>query len=744
MINKRKKTIKLLFILSLFSYLNLAPEQAFSYDMTAPPKDYGSNFQSINNKPYTTQYLDESDVYYKKGLAHYKANRYTKAIEAFQKSLELAPDRTTTRVNLAVSYINRGNYYYNTGTSNLETAANDYRSAIYYLQYDKYVPNKKFVKDNLDIAQTNLTNIFTDLNLKKDKDSRFKLAKALRGQGKFRESIVEFNNALKGNNSDASILEALGDISLLINNNKKAITYYKKAATYDLGNKDLHLKMAKAMGSLGDIDNSAKEYSIALNSSGEENKEEIINALEEIWIKKIQQNPLDASAHMNLGVILQKKGNFEEAYREYREAEKYNPNDVTIRLNMGTLFQAQKNYKMAIKAYDTIIQVKPKNTLAHYYKGTALKELGKIDKAIKEFQFVLNKEPNNMNAKEALFDTVKLYKNPEDIGRVLSAFAKNNPRDAYSQFKYAFHLHSLNQINPAMHYYQRTVKIDPKYVDAYLNIASILKQQNKVQESINTLNRALNILPGNQKIDEMLSLIKSETTASRYQLALEKHNKGEYLTAIQEYLNIIEISQPNADLYVNLGAAYQALKEADKALDAYTQATKIDNKNSTAYYYLGTILYSQKKYEEALNAYQKALALAPKDENIKQAIDSSKKVITENILTKGIKEFNNNQYKQALLTFNTASISDSENAYVYYYRGMVYDALKKYPLAISDYKLAIKNDPTLSFAYYALAVDYDNLANYTQAKKWYKQFIDNSENKSDEYVIYSKQRIQEL
>ena len=89
-------------------------------------------------------------------------------------------------------------------------------------------------------------------------------------------------------------------------------------------------------------------------------------------------------------------------------------------------------------------------------------------------------------------------------------------------------------------------------------------------------------------------------------------------------------------------------------------------------------------------------------------------------------------------------MKDPNNGYVYYYRGMVYDALKKYQLAIADYKLAVKYKSDISYAYYAVAVDYDTLKNYPEAKKWYRFFIENTPDKTDQYVKYSKDRIKQI
>ncbi|NLF83159.1 MAG: tetratricopeptide repeat protein [Candidatus Gastranaerophilales bacterium] len=708
------------------------------------PNSFKNTFRDLDagDSDYGT-YLDESDVYYKKGMDFYEANEYTKAIEFLEKAINIAPDRIKTRTNLAVIYINRGTYYFNK-EKNYENAANDYRNAIYYLKYDGYKPTTAIAKENLEIAYKNLDNVVSVIKANNTGFTRLNAAKTLRGQGKFKEAVVEYEEALKASPSNIAICEALGDLYRALMKPKQAANYYKLAVDANPDNSSLRLKYARMLNDSGNGDIAAKEFNVALDKAKDDQKKDILQSLENIWIQKIRQNPQDASAHMNLGVVLQKKGDLDGALREYKIAESINPNDITTRLNIVTLYQAKKDYKTAIKAYNTILQVKPDHLLAHYYMGTVLRDSGLINDAIKEFQIVLRAEPDNAAAKEALFDTVSRFSNTEDITNTLSLFAQNNPRDAIAQFKYAFHLHSIGKLDEAMDYYQRTINADPKYVDAYLNIANIYKQRNQIPLAISTLDKAKALMPDNKQVNDMLASIKSETTSYKYQQALDYHTDGEYAKAIDIYKSIIAMNQADSDLYVNLGAAYQGLNNHDEAIKAYQQAIKLDNKNATAHYYLGTVYFNKENFDLAIKSYNTALTYEPSNENIKKAIDAAKQGIVDKYIKKATNEYNQKKYNDALLTLNTALMNTTDNAELYYQRGLVYDALGKYQLAIADYKSAVKYNPDMELAYYAMAVDYDTIKNYVEAKKWYQKFIKEANNQNDEYVQYAKKRLTQI
>ena len=100
-------------------------------------------------------------------------------------------------------------------------------------------------------------------------------------------------------------------------------------------------------------------------------------------------------------------------------------------------------------------------------------------------------------------------------------------------------------------------------------------------------------------------------------------------------------------------------------------------------------------------------------------------------------------YTAALTKFNEVLKKEVNNAYAYYYRGLIYDEQKQTKQAISDYLNVLKNSKDFPIVNYLAAIDYDTLENYKEASKYYKKFI--SEYKtSDEYLKYAQARAKEL
>ena len=114
---------------------------------------------------------------------------------------------------------------------------------------------------------------------------------------------------------------------------------------------------------------------------------------------------------------------------------------------------------------------------------------------------------------------------------------------------------------------------------------------------------------------------------------------------------------------------------------------------------------------------------------------------TENEIIK--KKFLQRRFFECIDLCNNAIQENSNNAFAYYYRALIYDEQKKTELAIKDYLNVVKNTKELPIVNYMLGVDYDSIEKYKEAYKYYNEFI-SSYTTDDEYLKYAKTRAEEL
>ena len=95
----------------------------------------------------------------------------------------------------------------------------------------------------------------------------------------------------------------------------------------------------------------------------------------------------------------------------------------------------------------------------------------------------------------------------------------------------------------------------------------------------------------------------------------------------------------------------------------------------------------------------------------------------EKLLEQGVEKLQQEDFLGALETFTEAIRLDSNNADIYYLRGITYSQVKSYQRAVEDYKQAIRLNPNFAEAYFKQGVAYSKLENLEKALESYNQVI---------------------
>src|SRR4029077_19160131 len=90
----------------------------------------------------------------------------------------------------------------------------------------------------------------------------------------------------------------------------------------------------------------------------------------------IELFPGDVKARNNLGMLLLKKGDLEEAVREFRQAVKLDPKLGMIHVNLGLALRGLGHREEAIGEFRKAIDFDPKDGRAYGGRGQALLEQG--------------------------------------------------------------------------------------------------------------------------------------------------------------------------------------------------------------------------------------------------------------------------------------------------------------------------------------------------------------------------------
>ena len=666
----------------------------------------------------------------------YLANGQTSsAITEFKSALRINYKDNSARIQIINAYLARGQHYAN-NEKNWEKAADDYRSALFYMQMYPEGENVQ-VSSAIGPVTQNLNTCLNMMNFDRTPKSRFQKAKELRAEGNFSAAAYEFNQSLGEQSQVKSCYRQTGDIMKILGNEPKATEYYRKAIAVDPTDISLRLAYAKLLDKLGSEEAAVEEYNYILTKSTD--NKDVLFALEKIYKKKLEDSPSDADLNANLGAILQKQNKYDEALEHYKKAEQLSPSNVNTRINVGTLYQQKGDYKTAIIAYDSVLILEPDNINANLYKAQCKAALGDEKTAQELYKKVLALDPGNEIIQAQMFDSAK---KTMSVPAFLDYIAKNNNGADTTDmlYSYAIDLHKEGKYDDAKTIYQYLLPKD-KTGEIHLNLAIVENQSKNYMQALEILSKAQKTYPENEQITKAIADINDTMRNEQLDIAAKAFNAKDYQAAIAEYSKIIP---PTSDTMLAIASAYQNLEDNENAILYYKKAFELKPTDSEIAYYIAA-LYADSEDWDSSEAYaQKSLLLNKNNKEAQTLLAEIKKQNDSQALNQAISLFDAEKYEQSLPLLNQVLNSDTNNAYALYYRAMIYDSQKKLAEAIADYKKAISINPTdLKIINYNIAVDYDTLEKYNEACSYYDKYA-SSDVPDDEYKTYAADRSKEL
>jgi tetratricopeptide (TPR) repeat protein len=147
---------------------------------------------------------------------------------------------------------------------------------------------------------------------------------------------------------------------------------------------------------------------------------------------------------------------------------------------------------------------------------------------------------------------------------------------------------------------EESIKVDDKYALAHARLAEAYAELDYTDKAKDELLRISMLVPDRTALPQVDAL---------YFDAINSLVANDAAQAVEDYTQIAELMPERAEVYVDLGRAYEKNEDIDNALKNYVEATRHDAQYATAYLRAG-ILYSRKQdVASANNAFDKAESL---------------------------------------------------------------------------------------------------------------------------------------
>jgi Tfp pilus assembly protein PilF len=186
----------------------------------------------------------------------------------------------------------------------------------------------------------------------------------------------------------------------------------------------------------------------------------------------------------------------------------------------------------------------------------------------------------------------------------LQKFIAEKPDVAYAHFQLAYAYTALRRADDARAEYQRTIALDPKMSEAYLNLGLLLSQSEPASAVV-PLSKAVELLPAQSR--------------PRILLGMAQERSGDLPGAANSFEGAVHLDPGDTDATLHLAALYLQLKRPADAEPKFRAVLDAKPDSTVAARGLAESLDADSK-AEAAEAYRKYLSLQPGDAAIRSRL----------------------------------------------------------------------------------------------------------------------------
>jgi len=321
-------------------------------------------------------------------------------------------------------------------------------------------------------------------------------------------------------------------------------------------------------------------------------------------------NPRDANQVLQLGMVLQAHDQFQAAAQCYSRAYSLGSKRFETPYFWGQALASMGDYRGAAERLRQALAIRPRSLPARLKLAEVLRESGESASSAELYRQVLNETPENATAHYGLGRSLDGADAITEFGKALALF----PRYGAAQFALATAYRKIGETKKAQEAladYERDKTLVPPLDDpemaavraldlsatGLLSQAADLEKEGRLAEALERHNRAIAMDP--KLVDAYVNLI---SLYGRLQRDFE---------AEQAYHQAIALDPNRAEAYYNFGVFCFERQRLGDAKTAFEAAVGLNPRHAEALHNCAVISEREGKWEQAAALYHRALGIKP-------------------------------------------------------------------------------------------------------------------------------------
>jgi len=347
------------------------------------------------------------------------------------------------------------------------------------------------------------------------------------------------------------------------------------------------------------------------------------------YTNALKADPGNAGYWYELGKIRFLAKQYQGAVEALQTSIKIDGTNPAADYLLGGSYFNMKDDKRAYDAYQAAIRLKP-DAAYYYWSARSLTNQGKLDLAVKDYETAVKLDSGKATYQAGLGSAYyQAGRYPDAEASLTRALAADN-KNAEVAYNLSLTEYKLNKQTQALDYaqkavaldgtdadyaynlgfvlgdkspdlaaasYRNAIKLDPKRVDARVNLATLLQAKGDADGAMTLLKEAYDIAPANLEVNNNLGKLYM--------------TKELYTQAIDFFKTAMDKKTDTPTIRFNLALAYIATNQKDLAKAVLQDLIKLDGQYWDAYYRLGGVLYDLGDADGGKKVYQDLLAKNP-------------------------------------------------------------------------------------------------------------------------------------